>query len=334
MRPRITDLAKAIAASLVALLGATAAPASAAPPPEPGEFVAYIDKTVPEHTPFADAVRIRRHGEWRQVTEGHYGLVAGDEVFVTQPGTVVVVRILATNQRVPVRKSAQAAGSRPAPDWTVPSEPGLPVAVAAWFMRFLQGAEHTEGQSRIAATRSVDMDTCYNETGKTDDPTPFAIPMLSASGSVLAGGSRAVFVSWHGGAPPFSVSLSKGEGGETVAKTTGVQGICAAYLPRTALLPGNYRLTVTDANHVSKQGNLSVVADPPGIPEELRSATLPEETRQLYAATWLSVLDGGKWVFEAQQRVAAMDCRSAAARDWLRRWHGFADQAQACENAH
>ena len=41
---------------------------------------------------------------------------------------------------------------------------------------------------------------------------------------------------------------------------------------------------------------------------------------KLAVAIGLSVLDGGKWACEAQQRVAAMDCRSAVVEDWLRQW--------------
>jgi hypothetical protein len=102
-----------------------------------------------------------------------------------------------------------------------------------------------------------------------------------------------------------------------------VRGTCAAYLPRTDLRPGHYQLTLTDAQNVKEQeDSLFVVAEAPAEPSELRDANLPEEARQLYTATWMTVLDGGEWAFEAQQRVAAMDCHSTAVQNWLRHWGG------------
>ena len=330
---RFQQATKAIVLFLVACHCSIALPASAASPADAGEFVAYVDRAMPERTQLADVVKVRRQGQWQSIAKDRYGLKAGDELFVTQPGTVIIIRILATNERIPVRQSADAAGAHSSPDWTVPAGAGLPGAVADWFWHFVQGAERTEGQTQIAASRGTGHTSqpaagrsgaCYNETGKSDEPVQFRVPIRTATGSTIVGGNRAIFVSWQGGAQPFSVALSRAETGQTVAETNGVRGVCAVYLPRAVLTQGTYRLTVTDGNHVKEQQAVAVVADLPGAPVELRQANVPEEARQLYTATWLSLLDGGKWALEAQQQVAAMDCRSATVQDWLRRWGGLA----------
>ncbi len=320
MRLTIPGFTKRIVPAFFTLLAAMALPAAAAAPSDPGEYVAYLDRAYPERIPLAEAARVRRHGEWQSVAKEHYGLKAGDELFITQPGTVVIVRILATSQRIPVGAAGTVAGGDPVPDWTVPAGPGLPGVVATWFRNFLEGSEHTPGRTQLAASRGAATGACFNEAGQTDEPNPFRVSALTAAGSVLVAGSRPVLVSWRGGAQPFSVALSQEGAKETVVEATGVRSVCAAYLPPVSLRPGHYRLTITDGNHAKIQKTLLVIADPPGLPAELREVNLPEEARQLYAATWLALLDDGKWGFEAQQRVAALDCRSAAVQDWLRQW--------------
>jgi len=243
----------------------------------------------------------------------------GDRIAVTRQDAVVMVRKLATNETIAVTFAMTKAEAYKIPQSAVP---GLPGSVWAWFIGVLRGSDQA-GDSKTATTasRGVNTGSCYNETGKTNEPVTFQIPILAASRSVLAAGNRAIFVSWQGGVPPFSVTLSAAETGRILAQTVGVRGTCAAYLPSIDLGPGHYHLTLTDAQNVKEQeDNLFVVAEAPAEPRELRDANLPEDARQLYAATWLGVLDSGIWAFEAQQRVAAMDCRSAAVEDWLRQW--------------
>jgi hypothetical protein len=289
-------------------------PSFAAPPPTDG-IVAYIDQIVPSGAQLADIAHITRHGK---DPDNPVTLYPRDQIAIRKPGAVLTVRMLATN-KIDVVTYAVTKDS----PYTVPPPdlPGLQVPVAAWFMGVLRGADQAGDASAMAASRAVNKGPCYNETGKTNEPVTFRIPILAASRSVLAAGNRSIFVSWQGGAPPFSVTLSTAETGSILAQTVGVRGTCAAYLPLTDLRPGRYRLTLTDAQNVKEQeDSLFVVAEAPAEPRELRDANLPEEARQIYAATWLAVLDHGTWAFEAQQRVAAMDCRSATVEDWLQQW--------------
>jgi hypothetical protein len=306
----------------------TSLPAQEAPPDACGEVVAYVVQHAPVDQPLSSLMGIRRKGKdgkFKDVRGACYSvdLMAGDEIRVKQ-NAAVTIRTLATNKLTPVRhQSSTSAPETSPPDYTVePTTPGLTGHPLAWFKGFLTLADQSGGGSVMAASRGIGSGTCYNDSGRTNDPIPFRIPVLSADRSILAAGTRAIFVSWQGGVPPFSVTLSTAETGAVIAKTNGVLDACAVQLPRVSLTPGHYRLAVTDANNVAEQEEnlFFVAADAPTMPRELREADIPEEARQIYTATWMTMLDGGKWAFEAQQRVAAMDCHSAAVQDWLRHW--------------
>jgi hypothetical protein len=295
----------------------TSLPAQEAPPHAcPGEVVAYVVQHAPVDQPLSSLMSIRRQGKDVPVACYSVGLMVGDEIRLKQDAAITI-RTLATNELRLVRHQSSTSA-----DWTVerPTTPGLKGPLLAWYKVVLN---QSGGGSALAASRGISSGTCYNNSGRTNEPIPFRIPVLAADRSILAAGTRAIFVSWQGGAPPFSVTLSTAETGAVIAKTTGVNA-CAGRLPPVSLTPGHYRLAVTDANNVAEQEEslFFVVGDAPTTPRELREADIPEEARQLYTATWMTVLDGGEWAFEAQQRVAAMDCHSAAVQDWLRHWGG------------
>jgi hypothetical protein len=312
----------------VLVAGLSAGLSFAQSPQTDAGFVAYIDRIIPSDARLADIATItplagqavgRGKDIERRLKDNpvKFRFRLGDRIDVTRQDAVVMVRLLATNETVLVTKD------KPLP-FQQSAVPGLLGSVATWLIGVFQGSDQA-GDSKTATTasRGVNTGPCYNETRKTNEPVMFRIPILAASRSVLAAGNRAIFVSWQGGVPPFSVTLSTAETGVVIAKTTGVNA-CAGRLPSVSLTPGHYRLAVTDANNVAEQEEslFSVVGDAPTTPRELREADIPEEARQLYTATWMTVLDGGEWAFEAQQRVAAMDCHSAAVQDWLRHWGG------------
>jgi hypothetical protein len=301
-------------------------PASgASPPTEEGGPVAYVERIVPPDGRLADIARIKRRGQEIGISDNSMPLMAGDQIFMKRRDAALAVRMLATNKLLIVRQVTTTLGSEAA-DLTIPSSlPGLKGSTLAWFIGVLRGADQAGSGSAVSGSRAINSGTCYNDSRKTNEPIPFQIPILTASVSFLSAGARILFVSWEGGAQPFSVTLSTAETGGIIAQKVDVHNACAVYLPRANLTPGQIRLTVTDVNGVKEQeDNLLVVGEAPMLPRELREANLSEESRQLYAATWLTLLEGGKWAFEAQQRVAAMDCQSPAVQDWLRQWGGLA----------
>ncbi len=251
-------------------------------------------------------------------------LEPGDQIFVTNPNAVIVVRYIANNDPVKVRQSVRIGSTKEQADLTVRSSslPSLGGTLWTWFKDQLTGADRSGSVLSAAASKGVGAsDACFNETGRSDDPTSFIIPILTADKSQIVSGPRELFVSWRGGAPPFSVALANAKTGVVIVRLADIHAACFARLPETDLAEGRYRLTVTDANNVKEEeDSLFVVDHSPSMPPELRDAPLADEARQLYFATWLWAIDDGEWAFEAQQRVAAMDCHSAAVQDWLRHW--------------
>jgi hypothetical protein len=307
---------KAFATLLTGLIVARAAMAQSDP-------VAYIDHVYPATLKLNDVVRIQRGGQPVAPSDKGGMLYTGDQIYLRDSQAVLTVRYLADNSVDGVRHSVDAA-SNVTPDYTVQprSLPGLSGGLLTWFKAQMQSANQS-GDGVIAASgRAASANgPCYNANGQSDVPVKFGVPVFFAPQSAIASGQRALFVSWQGGAPPFSVRLSSADAGALVAELTGVRDTCAARLPSANLTPGRYRLAIIDATGASEEErNLYVVAARPGMPPALRDASLPDNQRQLYYDTWLSATEGGRWAFEAMQHVAAMDCTWSPAREWLERW--------------
>jgi hypothetical protein len=288
-----------------------------------GRTIAFIDQVIPEGARLSDVARIRRNGSDVGISANSISILAGDQIYMRRDDAVLVIRMLATNSMVLVRKLAPNSDTKAA-DWTAPTPPveGLPVRWAGWFFAALKGADNSGGGSALAASRNG-QGSCYNDTGKTNEPTTFQIPILRAQRSLLVAGARSLYVSWRGGSPPFTVTLSAADGTTVIARRDRILDACAAYLQPTNLTPGRYRLSVLDANNVKEQeDDLFVTKDQPPSSLELKQAQLTDEARAIYMATWLTTVDGGEWGFEAEQRVASLRCKSAAAQEWLRQWGG------------
>lgn len=308
---------------LTGLLFLPAAGALSAPLP-----VAYVEPSYPDRN-LADLIVVKRLGAPQLLRGRSFDLEPGDQIFVQSKGIIVTVRYIATNAVVRVGHSDRNGPNQA--DLTVgPSSiQTLPDQIRAWFEEQLSSADHDGKPTPLASKGIVPTHTCFNETGRTDDPTRFDIPILAADKSQIVAGERALYISWQGGARPYSITLAEAETGRVVVQTTGVHEDCSARLPQTSLQSGRYTLTLTDANNVQLQLNTLVVMPvAPDMPAQLKAAALTEDTRQLYFATWLSVVDNGEWAFEAEQRVSAMDCRSQAVQDWLKRWGG----GLSCDN--
>jgi hypothetical protein len=300
-----------------------ASPALCEPPP-----VAYIDHVYPSGLTLSAAARVKRSGGFLPISGSTLDLEPGDEIYMRKPDAVITVRYLANNTVVSVTGARTAGADKP--DWTVqrPSLPGLTGGALALLKAAFKAAFDEVDQSGAAAAMSASRGiavsgTCFNDTGRSDVPASFSIPVLMAGRSQIVEGPRALFVSWRGGAEPFSVVLADTATAAIISKSANVHDGCAVRLPQTDLKPGRYRLSVVDANNTRlEEDSLYVVEQAPKMPQQLRDAPLPDEARQLYFATWLAAIDQGEWAFEAQQLVASMDCHSAAVQDWLRRWGG------------
>jgi hypothetical protein len=285
------------------------------------DAVAYVERYFPAGD-LGHVIRVERDGRTLRVSGTKLDLAAGDKIFITDRDALVVVRYIANNVPVEVRQNIRTATTDQA-DLTVgqSSLPGLTDSLRAWLEDQLTTASQQTKRRPVASRGVAVTSVCYNETGRTDDPIAFDVPVFQAQKSQIAAGIRSVFVSWQGGAQPYSVSLADAETNRVISELTGIKNSCATYLPTVDLKSGQYRLTVTDANNVKEEeSNLFVVDASPQMPAPLLNAKLPDEARELYFATWLAAIDGGTWAFESQQQVARMNCHSAPVQDWLRRW--------------
>ena len=140
-------------------------------------------------------------------------------------------------------------------------------------------------------------------------------------GAMLLSGTRDIWVSWHGGIPPFSLQL-KTDSGETVTSLENVQ-TTSATLPATSLSPGNYVLQVA-AGGPADVLNLTVV-DQDALPDravQIMALDAPEEVRLGHLALFLGTQD--RWRFEARQIAATQD---------LQRLAGYLDDFQYSSSA-
>ena len=282
--------------------------------------------TTPDGDPNPD-VRIVRSGNALAHVGQQTPLMPGDQVFVGDNRTLVVVLMFGSTEAITIRNRARSntgdtgAASRGMPnvtaDWIVP-DPGIPGAsssLARWLGPLLK--ELDPALSLYPAGARGLNNVCYNDF-QTNVPTKFQVPLIMAQQSYLLSGRRALLVVWQGGVPPFDVRLSAA-GSDSVIQEAHVQDTCEVRFQLVDLEPGQYRLSVTDARGaVDAQDDLRVVEHGPSLPRELSKAELTPETLALYSATWLLREDGRSWAFEALQRVASLDCSSAAVQEWLR----------------
>lgn len=303
---------------------------ASAAPPDAG-YVAYVERVLPAQEKLSDAAKVRRNGVFLRLDRDTVDLLPGDQIFVTDKNATILVRMIASNSVIPIQRSkSNAAGTEPDMMIPRPALHGLSGAVLAWLKGALSGADQSGTGSTMTSSRAIGQPAavaCYNETGKTDDPTPFDMPAMHAVKSKIVSGHRSLFISWRGGASPFSIVLSNADTGEVLARADHVERTCSVRLQAVQLRQGRVKVAISDVNNVLLHDDDIYVTDAlPPMPVELDTAGLSDETRELYFDTWLASKDGGTWALEAQQRAASLACKSDAAREWLAQWGG----APAC----
>lgn len=159
---------------------------------------------------------------------------------------------------------------------------------------------------QVAATRGV------------NDSPRLAVPALGNYAPMLVAGERSLYLTWHGGVPPYRVSM-KQYGGSIVIQQDNI-GATFVRLPRMLLLPGRYVLRVEGSDkHGIEEDSITVVdaARLPPPPIALAEATLAKADRELLYAYYLEGWGKGEWTLEALQRAAAIDPATPVAREWL-----------------
>ncbi len=308
---RAIQTAAILSATAVTAFGISGAAAEQTP-----AYVAYVEKVFPSTLSLAKIISVTRQRGRVAVTD-NTDLAIGDEIRVLDPNAVVTVRMVATRTLYAVRR--HAGGHADDSDFVVPNAPG-PIGKAFSLLKLASfTASQAHGDTSAGSRAVPTAGACFNEGGKSNEPLAFDVPVLTADRSFLARGQRSLFVSWRGGAAPFSVVLAKASSGQVLAHAEGVRGHCLVRLPPAAIEPGErYRLEITDANGVHEQDNdIYGAPDLPAPPPELRADASADLPRKLYLATWLSLQGDGQWKFEAEQTVAALGCESASVKEWL-----------------
>jgi hypothetical protein len=139
--------------------------------------------------------------------------------------------------------------------------------------------------------------------GVTGTSGKVALLLLSNSGRLLES-QRALHLSWLGGKPPYTVTITCEKSSEVLtltAKQPWLQTTMA-----TNWTPGKYKVTIKDANGQSVSHSFTVVTDSIAYPKELQTVQLTPEVRITLQSTWLAAHEGGKWSFEAYQQVAGI----------------------------
>lgn len=240
-------------------------------------------------------------------------------------------------------------GSGPAPPATAPLLPcdNLKLSDTSRRVRFtfvnstrlLLDREHPTGQAPCkgsllsdAATtvlRSISggFGTEQRAATKTrgDDLTTLALPVFMAERSLIAEGRRALYLTWQGGTPPFTIELSDAA---THARVTTVNVVRNRFvkLDEVDLRPGRYSISVRSSKK-DAAGNVGLAEDNlfvvpanqvPAAPAALVASHMGAGDKALLYAYFLEAFGDGRWTFEALQQASASD--TPAAREYLQRF--------------
>ena len=174
---------------------------------------------------------------------------------------------------------------------TVPDGPAL-----GGIVRFLASVpklfDSEFRQSRIAASRGGER--CGTAGAST---SPLEMPVLSAEARIVSG-TRDLPITWLGGCGPYAVVVMKGS--DTVAVRRGVDAD-RVRLDRVVLPAGEYRVLLSDGAGHCAEGRLEAVTTLPELPPDL--AADRSELGVVAQAVWLSDVDGGRWRFDAFERL-------------------------------
>ncbi|BAP55500.1 secreted protein [Thioploca ingrica] len=135
-------------------------------------------------------------------------------------------------------------------------------------------------------------------------------PDVTLQSAYLVAGKRPLYLQWHGGTPPYRVTIKK-RLDELLTLTTEQTMITTEAITFDANSP--YRVEIIDAKNNAFKGGFRAVNPEslPTHPEALPTNKLPEVVYQTLQAIWLTAQKEGneeesKWIFEAYQQIAAL----------------------------
>lgn len=277
-KPRITHAHALLMCSIAtSILIVEAGVAGTDSPPQP------VGRIVSSGCPEKHLVLKRAHSGTGQNDSQLY---EGDEVTITDPNCTVEIRIGNTLRMLSLKDTPYTA--RSATSTLIPR-----LLFAMGIGKGATGQGHSQGISQ-GLTRD----------GASEE---IRLPILQLWSGQIEAGTRPLHIAWRGGQGPFQITLWRG----TVASPQITHdGVVENYvtLDETSLKPGTYQIRVKDSANRHQEGNFTVVdsSDLPPLPTELENYQEEDPPKPLLEAAWLATQEGGKFVFEAYQRVSRL----------------------------
>jgi len=246
-------------------------------PPQP------VGRIVSSGCPEKHLVLKRAHSGTRQNDSQLY---EGDEVTITDPNCTVEIRIGNALRILSLKDTPYTA--RRATSTLIPR-----LLFAMGIGKGATGQGHSQGISQ-GLTRD----------GASEE---IRLPILQLWSGQIEAGTRPLHIAWRGGQGPFQITLWRATiASPLITHDSVVENY--ATLDETNLKPGTYQIRVSDSLNHHGGGTFTVVSssDLPPLPTELQQYQEGNPPRRLLEAGWLATQEGGKFVFEAYQRLSSL----------------------------
>lgn len=248
----------------------------------------------------SSAITVKRKGAAVAYDE-KTGLLACDEVLLKNDQVKVQIR-LSNNERI-VLDSMH-------PRYGIPCDRR---SVADKFFAFLMAV------TKKSEARNSNIPIVTITRAENSQTLPI-IYSLVADRAVVLGGEKALYLTWGGGVPPYSIEITQYSDNRLVISRHNINEN-AVTLPKTKLQLGRYTLELKDARDNGIKEDQFYVADKlPPMPAELANAVIPDTDKTLFYADYLVGLEDGRWTLEAIQQAASIAEKTPAARTWLKSW--------------
>ncbi len=213
-------------------------------------------------------------------------LYEGDEVTITDANCTIEIRIGNTLRVLSLKDTPYTAR----------------IATGTLIPRLLFAMGLGKGATEKGHSQGISQG--HTRDGESNE---ISIPILELWSSQIEGGPRRLRIAWQGGEGPFQIALWRTNLASPLASYDNVVENYAT-LGETDLKPGAYQIRIKDRLNHSGAGTFKVVSssDLPPLPTELRQYQEEDPPKGLLEAGWLATLEGGKFVFEAYQRISSL----------------------------
>lgn len=246
-------------------------------PPQP------VGRIVGSGCPEKHLVLKRAHSGTRQNDSQLY---EGDEVTITDANCTIEIRIGNALRMLSLKNTPYTA--RSATSTLIPR-----LLFAMGIGKGASGQGHSQGIGQG-----------HTRDGESNE---ISLPILELWSSQIEAGTRRLRIAWQGGEGPFQIALWRTNVASPLAAYDNVVENHAT-LDETDLKPGAYEIRVKDRLNHQGAGTFIVVSssDLPPLPTELEQYQEEHPPRPLLEAGWLATQEGGKFVFEAYQRLSLL----------------------------